>query len=298
MSAPQIVCPLVTPLTIDGHLDREVLETLVDAVAAEVDVLMLLGTTGELATVAPSVADELVSVVSELTELPLVVGVGACGGDEVRRNLARVPAGATVSICPPYYFQPTPLELIDHVSSVADGDDHPVLLYNIPQHTHQVIGVDVVAALHDHPRVIGIKDSGPDRGHFESLLAFSGPDFVVLRGTDERGVHDYLDQGADGFVAGLENILPGLMRHLIDRGRSDAAGLSVLEDLLTLVEGNGGLRAIKFLVSRIHGGSGMPAAPLTRPAAQDRSALADGLAQLQDRWRDAQPVASVGGRTR
>ena len=276
-----IVCPLVTPLTADGVLDPIALGRLLDAVGPEVDALMVLGTTGELATLRSEIADQAAqAVITAGTGRPVIIGVGAAGTDQAINNLDRARGAAAVALCAPYYVDVADDELARHYTAVADAAELPLLLYNIPQHTHRALSPGLVAELSRHPSIIGIKDSGPDRASFAAFAALRGPDFTVLRGTDEGRLHDYLDDGVDGFVAGLENIVPGLMRRLVRRRRADSTGLEVLRELIALVNGHGGVRAIKALSAARFGGSGTPVPPLLPLPPETVASLIDRLDQL------------------
>lgn len=263
-----IICPLVTPLTEDEQLDRRVTREHVRGLLPHVDGLMPLGTTGELPILDLDVADELVALVTEEasgTDTQIVLGVGGAGWASTRDNLRRARVGVThVAVCAPYYYPTAASDLLDYFRRVADVAPVPVVLYNIPQNTHQEIPVDTVARLSEHENIVGIKDSAPSSGHFVRLLELRSSTFTVLRGTDEPAVLRYRQAGADGFVSGLENIQPGLLRAAIE-SRSEAeahAAVTRIRELTELVQAGGGLAAIKAAVALRHGGSGRTAAPL------------------------------------
>ncbi|ACQ79768.1 dihydrodipicolinate synthetase [Beutenbergia cavernae DSM 12333] len=279
-----VICPIVTPLTDDERLDREVLAAHVRAVLPHVDGLMALGTTGELPVLDDAVADELVDVVlSEVGDAggQIVLGVGGAGWARTRRNLRRVADGVThVAVCAPFYYATTPAGLLDYFRRAADAAAVPVVLYNIPQNTHVPLTVDLVATLAEHENVVGIKDSGPSREYFTELLALRSPSFTVLRGTDDAAVLEYRAAGADGFVSGLENIEPGLLRAALEAGDDDARAAAVarIGEIAALADGATGLSAIKAAVAILRGGSPRAARPVPTLEAD---ALRDLAARLE-----------------
>lgn len=289
--SPVVICPLITPLTPAQELDRAALTTQVARVAPHVDALMLLGTTGELPTLGRHVADELVrQVLAVEPSVPLVLGVGGAGLAQTLEQLGRVESGIDcVAVCAPYYYDVGDFELSRYFSTVADVSPVPVLLYNIPQHTGNPMPASVVQDLAAHDNVIGLKDSWPDRDDFARLLACADESFVVLRGTDELHAADYLEAGVAGFVAGLENLVPGLMRRLIrdwtDRRVDEVhAHYDTLRPLVAAVTRHGGARAIKHRVAHLVGSGASPALPAVPlapgPAAEVEAAVTTALARL------------------
>lgn len=257
-----VICPTVTPLDENEGLDTEVFHRLLSRVMPKVDALMLLGTTGELQVLDPSVADRVVDVALEVTEgndVPIVLGVGGVGWAQTLRNLRRVKEGIdAVAVSMPYYYPTTPWDLQTHIERVMDNCDAPIVLYNIPQNTHQEFDLDLVADLSQHPRVIAIKDSGVSREYFEQLLKMRSTTFTVLRGTDLSRAGHYCEAGSDGFVNGLENVAPGITRAVL----TEETAVRAEGYLRALENGTGGptgLALIKLAVAYQLGGTGRTA---------------------------------------
>ena len=119
-----------------------------------------------------------------------------------------------MAACSPYYFPYTDADLYRYYSELADSAPAPLVLYNIPQNTHVSLSRALVEKCSGHGNIVGIKDSSGDSERFRGLLSLSRPDFTVLQGTDERNAATYFSWGCDGYVSGLENITPGLLREL------------------------------------------------------------------------------------
>ena len=103
---------LVTPFAADGSLDRAALVRLVNhSIDGGVDFLVVLGTTGETATLATDEKKQVLETVAETTNgrIPLVVGVGGNNTAAVCAQLeAGLPSGYTgVLSVSPYYNKPT-----------------------------------------------------------------------------------------------------------------------------------------------------------------------------------------------
>ncbi len=213
-----IVCPLVTPLTAAGSLDEAVLRDLVDALVPDLDGLFVLGSTGELAWLRDEVAVRVARVAVDQVagRIPVYVGVGDTG---LVRTLDRADrlgeAGAAfLVVTTPFYFPVTSeARLVEHFVRVAERAPAPIILYNIPQHTHCPITPGVVRALADHPRILGIKDSSGEWTTFDDFLAARSDDFRVLQGR-ERLAAVSLWSGADGLISALANLAPRLLQAL------------------------------------------------------------------------------------
>src|SRR4029077_19361022 len=85
---------------------------------------------------------------------------------------------------PPYYYKPAykPEVLLAHFRRVADESPIPVMLYSIPQFTGVTLSTAEVAALAEHPNIIGIKDSSGNVQGTADFVAATPPAFNVLVG--------------------------------------------------------------------------------------------------------------------
>jgi len=263
------VPPLITPLHPDGTLHREALERQLERLLGKVDAILVLGTTAEFAALPADVADQVVDVTVGAVggQVPLVLGVGSASTGQAIRNLARVRPGITaVAATTPYYFTAPTVMLERHYTALADASPVPLLLYNIPQNTHVALTADTVVRLAAHPNIVGIKDSGEDVALFDALIGLRTDDFAVLQGSRQPETAALYRAGADGFVAGVENVIPGVMRALmaaVDAGDNDAEAAAVdriASVSRVLVQGNW-LAGLKVAVGMLIGGGDTLAAP-------------------------------------
>lgn len=263
------VPPLITPLRPDGSLDRAALERQLGRLLGNVDAILVLGTTAEFAALTPDVADEVVDLTVGAVggQVPLVLGVGAASTCQAIGNLSRVRPGITaVAATTPYYFPAPPVVLERHYTALADASSVPLLLYNIPQNTHVALTADTVEHLAAHPNIVGIKDSGEDVALFDALLALRTDEFAVLQGSRQPETAALYRAGSDGFVAGIENVIPGVMRALMaavdaaDAVAEAAAVARIASASRVLVQGNW-LAGLKVAVAILIGGGDALAAP-------------------------------------
>ena len=220
-----VVVPLVTPLLPDGRVNEPVLRDVVDALVPDLDGLFALGSSGELAWLPDDVAMRVARVAVDRVagRIPVYIGVSDTGTARTLERAARfADAGADylVVTTPFYYPVVSEARLVDHFAAVADRTPAPIVLYNIPSHTHCRLTPAVVEALSDHPRIAGIKDSTGDWAAFDRILALRSDGFHVLQG-HERLAAVSLWAGADGLITSVANFAPRLLQALAASIRED-----------------------------------------------------------------------------
>lgn len=215
----RVLSAMVTPFTSEGSLDlagaAELATHLVDEGGN--DGLVLSGTTGESPTTSDAEKVQLLRAVLEAVgdRATVVAGVGT--NDTTHTvELARLAqeAGAHgLLLVSPYYSRPPQAGLIEHVRTVADSTDLPVLLYDIPVRTGVAFETETLVRLAEHPRVAGVKDAKGDLGASSWVMArtdlayYSGDDMVNL---------PLVSVGAVGFVSVVGHIVGERLRELLD----------------------------------------------------------------------------------
>lgn len=209
-----VVPPMVTPLNADGSLDVAGTERLVERIlAGGVHGLFLLGTTGEAPDLPYEVRRELVRRVCAQVagRVPVLVGVtDTVFAESVRMAaFAREQGADGLVAAPPYYFAAGQPELLDYYRTLADAVPLPLFLYNMPSQVKVSIEVKTVAALAEHPNVVGLKDSSGNIGFFNACryALRDRTDFVILMGPEEA-MGEAVLMGASGGVAGGANLFP------------------------------------------------------------------------------------------
>ena len=140
-----------------------------------------------------------------------------------------------IAVITPFFIECTQDGLIRHFSTVADGVNTPVYLYDIPARTQNHIEPATARALASHGNIKGIKDSG---GHKETLEAYMQigrdiPGFDVYSGPDHL-VHWALQQGAKGCISGLGNVMPHVLADIVASfNRGDEAAAAAAQEKYT-----------------------------------------------------------------
>jgi 4-hydroxy-tetrahydrodipicolinate synthase len=205
-----IPAPL-TPFTEEGRIDIALLEKQVSyLVSAGVDGLFINGTTGEGAYLSTAEKVETLKAARRAMAGRAFLAAACIQPStpqvlEELEAMIRVEPDFVVAVAPYYYA--VPQEAIRaHFQAIARRSPVPLILYNIPQCTHNPIGLDTVLALAREPNIAGIKDSSGDFVSFcRGMLAETPGRFSWIMG------EDYLDgpamlSGAQGIVTGLSNV--------------------------------------------------------------------------------------------
>lgn len=181
---------LVTPFKKDFTVDTEALTRIVDFVTeGGVEYLVVLGTTGESATLSKEEKKLVIDTVIKANKgrLPLVLGVGGNNTYEVTEELKTTdltPFTAILSVSP-YYNKPTQEGIYQHFKAVAEASPIPVILYNVPGRTSSNMAVATVVRLaNDFKNIIGIKEAAGDIVQAMNLIKDTPNDFMVISGDD------------------------------------------------------------------------------------------------------------------
>lgn len=202
--------PLVTPFK-DGVVDYKSYERLVaHYIAAGVDGLFPLGTTGESPALDDSETEALVERTLEVAagRVPVFVGVGGNATHKVikaLKALQRLPFEGIVSVCP-YYNRPSQDGLIAHFRAIASATDRDVVIYNIPYRTAVNLSNDSLLELAQVSNIVGVKDSSGSLAQSLELLARKPDGFSVLTGEDAL-YFTMMANGADGGILAASHIM-------------------------------------------------------------------------------------------
>jgi 4-hydroxy-tetrahydrodipicolinate synthase len=162
----------------------------------------------------------------------------------------------------PYYLGVSQEGILHHYRRIARESPVPVILYNIPQNTHNPIALSTIQELAGVDNVAGVKDSSGDFISFSrGVLGGAAGPFTWIQGEDLLEAPSYL-LGARGVVTGLSNVSlePYVrLRDAVQRGnleeiRDGQRAIHRLFRLFEVVEGRG-IPAIKAAMELLGRGS-------------------------------------------
>jgi len=236
---------LATPFLDDQRIDFESLKRLIDhVIVGGVDYLVVLGTTGESATLTASEKAQVLKAAVEYNKgrVPLMLGLG---GNATQKLLDEIEATefygvAGILSVSPYYNKPTQEGIIAHYRALADASPAPLVLYNIPGRTMSNLTASTTLILSHHPNIVGIKEASGNLEQCMQIAASMPKDFLLLSG-DDLLTKPMLSIGGSGVISVLANALPDTFKTMIegDSKASLEAAYSLLElNSLMYQEGN------------------------------------------------------------
>lgn len=236
---------LVTPFLEDQQVDYPSLERLINhVISGGVDYLVVLGTTGESATLTASEKAHLLKASVEYNKgrVPLMLGLGGNATQKLIEEIEQTDFYGVAGILSvsPYYNKPTQEGIIAHYQALADASPVPLMLYNIPGRTMSNLTAATTLALSHHPNIIGIKEASGNLEQCMQIAASMPKDFLLLSG-DDLLTKPMQSIGGSGVISVLANALPATFKTLIegDAASSQQAAHSVLKlNGLMYEEGN------------------------------------------------------------
>ena len=202
---------IITPMTETG-IDYEAMARYVEfQIESGINALVVMGTTGENATIEHEEQAEVIRFVVEKTagRVPVIAGTGTNNTEHVLANTrAACAAGAdAVLVVTPYYNKATQNGLVQHFTAVADVSTVPVILYNVPGRTGCNLQPKTVAKLAQHPNIVAIKEAAGNMAQAVEILALCGDQIDVYSGEDALTV-PMMAMGALGTISVLSDVVP------------------------------------------------------------------------------------------
>ena len=269
---------LITPFDDDNQIDFQALERLVDyQVDNGIDYLVVLGTTGETATLTPEEKAAVRSCVLKANagRLPLVLGIGGNNTHAVVHELKTTDMSGFTAVLSvsPYYNKPSQEGIYRHFEQVSEASELPVIIYNVPPRTGSNISPETTLRLaRDFDNIIGVKEASGDFEQALSLLRDKPDDFMIISGEDKLALPLVLAGGA-GVISVIGQGLPKEFSQLIRLGL-DGKPVEAFEIFYTLLESidlifqEGNPSGIKCLLSILQIATDKVRLPLV-PASED-----------------------------
>ncbi len=181
---------LVTPFKKDFSVDVDALKAIVNfQIDNGIDYLVVLGTTGESATLSKAEKELVITTVVEANKgrLPLVLGVGSNNTAEVVDELKSSDFKDFVAILSvsPYYNKPTQEGIYQHFKAIAEASPIPVILYNVPGRTaSNLLPSTIIRLANDFNNIVAVKEAAGDIVQAMKLIQDKPKDFLVISGDD------------------------------------------------------------------------------------------------------------------
>ncbi len=216
---------LVTPFRND-QFDDAAFEALIEAqIAAGIDGIVPVGTTGESPTLDHEEHLRVIRRAVEIAKGRCKV-MGGTGSNSTTEAVAltieaeKVGADAALLVAP-YYNKPSQEGLFRHFSAIAAASKLPLMLYSIPGRCGIEIAVETVQRLAAAcPTIVAIKEAGGAVDRVGALRQVLPDSFDILSGDDSLTL-PFVSAGARGVVSVASNIVP---KEVGDMTRAALAG--------------------------------------------------------------------------
>ena len=208
---------LITPFR-NGEVDYDAFAALVDRqVAAGIDVLVPLGTTGETPCLEDEERIKVLQIAKEHSNgLPIIAGGGTNSLQHTIRSMKQLdPYGVDAFlIVVPYYNKPTQEGQYQYFKAVAESTDKPVVLYNVPGRTGVNMSAETALRLAEIDNVVAVKEASGNREQIMEILRNAPAGFQVLSGNDDDTLW-MMENGGAGIISVASNVAPEQMSQFI-----------------------------------------------------------------------------------
>ena len=205
---------LITPFKANKSVDYDALTLLLDTqLTGHVDYIVVLGTTGEAATMTEDEKREVRTFIRKYVNgrLPLVLGVGGNNTAAVCESLRTMDLTgfeAILSVCP-YYNKPNQEGLYQHFCAVAKASPIPIILYNVPGRTGVNLLPETVRRIYETQpdKIAGIKEASGNVEQIKHLIDLAKDKLLVISGDDGIAC-EIMEAGGAGLISVASNAFP------------------------------------------------------------------------------------------
>lgn len=253
---------LVTPFNKDKSVDYNALEKLVNyQIKNGVNYLVVLGTTGEPATLTLEEKEQVKSTIIKVNNgrLPLILGIGGNNTQAVINeiNATDLSAFSAILSVSPYYNKPTQEGIYQHFKAVSESSPKPIIVYNVPGRTaSNILPKTVLRLANDCKNIIGVKEAAGDIVQAMELIQNKPTDFLVISGDDMIALPMVLAGGA-GVISVIGQGFPKDFSELIQLGLNNKPEKAYqlhykLMDIINYIFEEGNPAGIKMLLEKLN----------------------------------------------
>jgi len=211
---------MVTPFKVNKEIDYPALEKLTNyLIDGGVDYLVVMGTTGEAATLSMIEKQEILDFVIKINNkrLPIVFGIG--GNDTIKMvddyNYFKLDDVSAILSASPYYSKPSQEGIYQHYKFLSKNMNHDIILYNVPGRTASNMTAETTIRIaEEFKNVIAIKEASGDLGQVMHIINKKPQDFLVISGDDALTL-PMISTGAEGLISVIANSHPVITKNLV-----------------------------------------------------------------------------------
>jgi 4-hydroxy-tetrahydrodipicolinate synthase len=239
----RVITALVTPLDADLNVNYAEAEKLAaHLVENGSDGLVVCGTTGESPTITWEEEYELFRVVLAAvgSKAKVIAGTGSNSTKEAieaTQKAAKLGVHGSLQVVP-YYNRPTQAGLKAHFTAIAQACDLPMMLYNIPGRTGQMMEAATSIELAQINNIVATKEAAGNLEIVSQIRRNTPADFKIYSGDDALTLPT-LAVGGDGIVSVASHLVGNDIQKMVQSFQQgdNAAALAIHLKLLPLFNG-------------------------------------------------------------
>ena len=251
-----VATALYTPFNpINKSVDYGAFSRLINRqLSANVNALVVLGTTGEAATITEEERREIIKFcVKEVNgRIPLIVGSGSnCTATAVKFSREAEESGADgLLVVTPYYNKCNDNGLYAHYSAVAKSTSLPIIVYNVPTRTGFNVKPIVYRKLAEIDNVVAIKEANCCDEQLNGVLDNVKDILAVYCGSDDKLI-DVLRRGGKGTISVASNIIPSKIVDYIS-GFENYCEIGFYNEIVNVLQSDVNPIPLKYMVKLLY----------------------------------------------
>jgi 4-hydroxy-tetrahydrodipicolinate synthase len=204
---------IVTPFNADGSIDWLSFEKIINHIInGKCEYIVVLGTTGESATIHGKEKQEVFSFVNKVNagRAALVAGIGGNDTNEILEGFKSFDLTGydAILVVSPYYNKPNQEGIFQHYKLLNEKTPLPIMMYNVPGRTGQNITADTQLRIaRECKNIFATKEASGDFAQINQIIKNKPAYFMVISGDDPITLPMIAD-GADGLVSVVANAYP------------------------------------------------------------------------------------------
>ena len=215
IKSASMMTAIKTPYKSSGEIDLNAFDLLVERqIESGVEGLIVCGTTGEGHLM--DWEEHLMLIAHSVNKFgEKLVIIGNTGSNNTREAIKGTKYGFAFGMdaalqINPYYGKASNDGLKEHFKRVLDLG--PSIIYNVPGRTGQDLKTSLVEELAQHQNFIGLKECAGN----ERMAYYEARGIACWSGNDDQSYEGRHKHGSHGVISVTSNLLPGLMRELMD----------------------------------------------------------------------------------
>ena len=238
---------IVTPFRKDDSIDFKALAKLVDyQINNNIDYIVVLGTTGEPATLNNDEKHAIINTVIESVNkrVPILVGIG---GNHTQETIHKIKSFDFTNIdgvlsVAPYYNRPTQAGIFEHFKAISSVCPLPLIVYNVPSRTAVNMTSETTLKLaHEFENIVAVKEASGNMVQIMEILRDKPKNFQVISG-DDALTFPMICMGCTGVISVVANAFPKEFSEMVSLAltkkydHSAAIHFKMLDIIATLFE--------------------------------------------------------------